>query len=213
MKTEFAHVDTWVFDLDHTLYPPTDRLFDQIEDRMRSFIMDMLDVPLEQADALRDLYWREHGTTLAGLMAEHGMPPEPFMSKVHDVDTAHMRPAPDLAQAIKALPGRRIVYTNGSRPYAQRVIEARGLTGAFDEIYGIEHAHFVPKPHAAAFDAVFALAGIRPANAAMFEDTLENLQVPHRLGMRTIHVGPPGPALDHVHHSTNDLAGFLSQVV
>ena len=212
IKSAFAHVDTWVFDLDNTLYPPTDRLFDQIEARMRDYIIRTLGVDMAEADRLRAQYWRTHGTTLAGLMHNHQIDPDPFLVEVHEVDMSHMRPDPGLAQAIANLPGRKLVYTNGSRPYAKRVLAARGLTGLFHDIYGIEHAGYAPKPQAAAFDTVFNLAKVTPTQAAMFEDDARNLMVPHSLGLRTIHVAPHPAPQPHIHYHTDDLAGFLSQV-
>ncbi|MGR3593554.1 MAG: pyrimidine 5'-nucleotidase [Limimaricola soesokkakensis] len=213
ITAEFSHVRAWVFDLDNTLYPPRARLFDQIEARMRAWMMRELRVEATEADRLRAEYWTRYGTTLAGLMAEHGLPADDFLLDVHDIDMGGLEADPGLAAAIAALPGRRIVYTNGTRPYAQRVLAARGLTGVFDAIYGVEHAGLVPKPERAAFEAVFALDGLAPDQGAMFEDDPRNLAVPHAMGMRTVLVGPPEALrADHIHHHTADLAGFVSQL-
>ncbi len=209
----FTHVRAWVFDLDNTLYPPEARLFDQIERRMTGYVMEALGVTEGEADRLRRHYWRDYGTTLAGLMAEHDLDPEPYLAAVHDIDLGHLVPAPELALAIARLPGRRIVYTNGSEPYAQRVLAARGLGGLFDAVYGVEHAGYRPKPEQAAFEAVFALDGLAPERGAMFEDDTRNLAAPHAMGMRTIHVAPAPHPADHIHHHTDDLTGFLSQLV
>jgi len=213
MKAAFAHVRAWVFDLDNTLYPPSARLFDQIERRMTDFVMRALRVDQTRADHLRDAYWQRYGTTLAGLMAEHGTDPAPYLHAVHDIDLGALRPDPGLARAIAALPGRRIVFTNGARPYADRVLAARGLGDVFDAVYGVEDAGFRPKPEAAAFAAIFARDGLHPARAAMFEDDARNLAAPHAMGLRTVLVGPAAPARPHVHHQTDDLAAFLSQLV
>ncbi len=126
-KPFFNHVDTWVFDLDNTLYPPRVRLFDQIEVRMTQYVMDALGVGRAEADHLRQKYWAEHGTTLAGLMREHDVDPDPYLTHVHEISMADLEPEPELEARIRALPGRKIVYTNGTAPYAQRVLEARGL--------------------------------------------------------------------------------------
>ncbi|MCF6443778.1 pyrimidine 5'-nucleotidase [Nereida sp. MMG025] len=213
MKQTFSHVTTWVFDLDHTLYPPEVALFEQIEKRMEAFICKALSVDLGTAKALRAEYWASHGTTLAGLMDRHDMPPEDFLHDVHDIDFSIIPPSPELADAICSLPGRKIIYTNGTRPYAQAVTQARGLTGVFDEIYGVEHAGYRPKPEAQAFAKVFAQDGLDPTRAAMFEDDIRNLAVPHALGLRTVHVAPQQSAAPHVHHHTDDLASFLSNVI
>lgn len=213
VKSHFSHVRHWVFDLDNTLYPPSARLFDQIEVKMTDYVMAELGVDHAEADRLRKHYWREHGTTLAGLMQEHGIDPDPYLVAVHDISFAPLDPDAELAARIRDLPGRRIVYTNGSAPYAERVLEARGLAGLFDGIYGVEHADYRPKPERQAFDTVFAKAGIAPQSAAMFEDDPRNLAAPHAMGMRTVHVAPDPHDGDHIHHHTDDLTGFLSRLL
>jgi putative hydrolase of the HAD superfamily len=209
----FSHVRTWVFDLDNTLYPVHMRLFDQIEVRMTNWVMSALQVDRAEADRLRQHYWQSYGTTLAGLMQEHGVDPGPYLTDVHDIDFTVLAPDPDLAARIGALPGRRIVYTNGCAPYAHRVIEARGLTGLFDAVYGVEHAGFRPKPERAAFETIFAADNLTPGTAAMFEDDPRNLAAPHDMGMVTVHVAPEPEPADHIHHHTDDLAQFLARVI
>jgi len=209
----FSHVNTWVFDLDNTLYPPEARLFDLIEVRMTDWVMQAIGVDRAEADRLRKHYWHTHGTTLAGLMREHDVDPEPYLVDVHDISMDSLTPDPKLATAIRALPGRRIVYTNGSAPYAERVLNARGLSGLFDAIYGVEHAGFLPKPERAAFDSVFSQDQLTPLSAAMFEDDPRNLEVPHDLGMRTVHVAPARADAPHVHYHTNDLSSFLRTLI
>ena len=210
--TDFDHVRAWVFDLDHTLYPPSARLFAQIEARMRVWVARVLGVEEAEADRLRHDYWTRYGTTLAGLMAEHEVDPEAYLLDVHDIDFGSLAPDPDLAAQIGTLPGRRIVYTNGSKPYAERVLAARGLTGCFDAIYGIEHANYRPKPEQSAFEAIFALDGLPAERGAMFEDDPRNLAAPHALGMRTVLVGPDRHDGAHIHHHTDDLTGFLQGI-
>ncbi|MCX7890629.1 MAG: pyrimidine 5'-nucleotidase [Rhodobacteraceae bacterium] len=209
----FSHVTTWVFDLDNTLYPPDCRLFDLIELRMTDYVMQVTGAGRDEADRLRSLWWARHGTTLAGLMREHGADPGPYLAEVHDIPLDRLSPDPGLARAIAALPGRRIVYTNGAAAYARRVVAARGLEGLFDAIYGIEHASYLPKPEEAAFLAIFEQDGLDPRRAAMFEDDSRNLAVPHALGMRTVLVAPEPEDAPHVHHHTGDLAGFLRSLV
>ncbi|PJE33933.1 pyrimidine 5'-nucleotidase [Pseudooceanicola lipolyticus] len=213
VKAAFSHVSAWVFDLDNTLYPPQARLFDQIEVRMTQFVMESLKVGRDEADRLRTHYWRTYGTTLAGLMREHGVDPAPYLTTVHDISLDHLEADAELAAHIRDLPGRRIVYTNGSGPYAERVLTARGLSGLFDAVYGVEHAGFRPKPERAAFEAIFAQAKIDPAMAAMFEDDPRNLAAPHAMGMRTVHVAPAPFEAAHIHHHTDDLSGFLARLL
>ncbi|MFC3691656.1 pyrimidine 5'-nucleotidase [Chenggangzhangella methanolivorans] len=221
----FDHVDTWVFDLDNTLYPASSRLFDQIDAKITAYVMQRSGLDGLSARALQKYYYRRHGTTLAGMMSEDGLDPHHFLAFVHDIDHAVLAPAPDLAAAIARLPGRRFVLTNGSRRHAESVIARLGISELFEDIFDIAAASFVPKPDAAAYDAFLKLHGIEPSKAAMFEDLSKNLVVPHRLGMRTVLVTPRdgepeglerltsatdahgGP---HVDHMTDDLAGFLS---
>lgn len=221
---DFSHVRVWIFDLDNTLYPPEAQLFAQIETRMTAYMMRQLGVPQGDADRLRAEYWRLHGTTLAGLMAEHAIDPGHYLTDVHDIDFSVLAPDAALADAIDALPGRRIVHTNGDAGYARRVLAARGLHGAdlFEAVYGIEETGFLPKPRAEAFHRVLEAARIDPREAAFFEDDPRNLEVPHSLGMRTVLVGQGrhGPDLlhperaqeAHVQHRTDDLTAFLRRI-
>lgn len=212
-RSHFSHVETWVFDLDNTLYPPQACLFDQIEVRMTQYVMDSLKVGRAEADRLRRKYWHEHGTTLAGLMREHGVDPGPYLTHVHEISLDHLEPDAELNSRIRGLPGRKIVYTNGCASYAERVIAQRGLTSAFDAVYGVEHAEFLPKPERAAYDAIFALDGVSPRHAAMFEDDPRNLAEPHAMGLRTVHVAPEPHEADFIHHHTDDLSGFLARLL
>lgn len=210
-SSSFAHVSTWVFDLDNTLYPPSARLFDQIEVLMTEYVMDALRVDRRTADHLRDYYWQTHGTTLAGLMREHDVDPGPYLDVVHDIDLSHLAEAPELRARISDLPGRKIIYTNGPRVHAERVTGARGLSGIFDAIYGVEHASFLPKPERAAFEKVFELDGVNPKVAAMFEDDHRNLREPHEMGMKTVLVGPKHEdERAYIQHQTEDLTDFLA---
>ena len=211
VKNAFSHVSHWVFDLDNTLYPPQARLFDQIEVKMTQYVMQALNLGKVEADHLRDHYWRTYGTTLAGLMREHDLDPVPYLVEVHDISLDHLDHDAELAAHIRDLPGRKIVYTNGSAPYAERVLAARGLPGLFDGVYGVEHADYRPKPERAAFDQVFARAGVEPEKAAMFEDDQRNLAAPHQMGMRTVYVSPDPHDADHIQYHTDDLTAFLRQ--
>ena len=182
---------------------------------MTAYIVRTLGVAAHEADDMRSRYWRQYGTTLAGLMREHDLDPDPYLEDVHQISFAALTPDPALADAIAALPGRAIVYTNGTASYAREVLAARGLSGLFDCIYGVENAQYLPKPEAQAFAHVFSQAGLDTENAAMFEDDARNLKVPHALGMRTVHVsGADADAdADHIHHRTDDLTAFLQALV
>lgn len=213
LKDAFSHVETWVFDLDNTLYPPRMRLFDQIEVRMTRYVMREIGMSQQEADQLRAEYWRDYGTTLAGLMRVHNIDPDPYLHDVHDIDFSVLSPDPALADLITALPGRKIVYTNGSAPYARQVLAARGLSAPFENIFGIEHAGYLPKPERAAFDTVFAKAGLNPETSAMFEDDPRNLEAPHHMGLKTVHVAPEPESAPYLQHHTADLGDFLQKLL
>ncbi len=211
-KSHFDAVTSWVFDLDNTLYSRDAGLFIQIERKMTAFVARELNITEPAASALRHKYWRRYGTTLAGMMHMHGTDPGPYLREVHDIDLSDLPADPTLAAAIGRLPGRRIVFTNGSRQHGENICSALGLLPVLNAIYGIEDATYTPKPDAAAFARVFSLDGLDPSKAAMFEDDAVNLRVPYRLGMRTVLVGSSETG-DHIDHRTENLAGFLTQVV
>lgn len=218
LRADFTGVDAWIFDLDNTLYSPDLRLFSQIEARMTGYVQRLLDVDAAEADRLRAHYWREHGTTLAGLMAHHGIDPEAYLAEVHDIDFTALTPEPALAAAIRALPGLRIIHTNADSAYAGRVLARRDLD-VFDAIHGIGEVGYHPKPDPRSFAAVLQAHGLDPARCAMFEDDPRNLEVPFSLGMRTVLVGagrhgPDELAEDHSHGNhvlwhTRDIVAFL----
>ncbi|MGE0232019.1 MAG: pyrimidine 5'-nucleotidase [Flavobacteriaceae bacterium] len=210
---ELAHVREWIFDLDNTLYPPGSHLFDQVAVKMNDYIRGFLKVDAEKARHIRRDYYKRYGTTMRGLMIEHGLDPHDFLEKVHDIDHSPLQPDPALGAAIAALPGRKFVLTNGSRGHAEAVLKRLGIEEHFEDMFDIVAANFEPKPARGPYDLFLARNGVDPAAAAMFEDLPQNLEVPHVLGMRTVLVtargASPAPA-DHIDHVTDDLALFLS---
>jgi len=210
----FDHVTHWVFDLDNTLYPPAVRLFDQIEVKMTDYMVRLLGIDPAAANEMRRHYWQNYGTTLAGLMEQHGIEPDPFLHEVHQIDFSALEPDPALAAAIAALPGRKVIYTNGTAPYANSVLHARGLQELFDAVYGVEHANYHPKPKAEAYEEIFRRDALTPRKAAMFEDEARNLAVPSSLGMRTVLVHGARPKdAGYIDYETRDLTAFLRQIV
>ena len=169
-------------------------------------------ISAKAASERRHRYWKQHGTTLAGLMHHHGTDPHRYLDEVQQIDTTVLTANLPLHAAISALPGRKIVFTNGSRDYAHRVTAALGLEDLFEAHFGIDDAEFVSKPHASAFDVVFAKAKLAHKKAAMFEDDPRNLEIPHALGLKTVLVGPAKTA-PHVDHQTDDLTAFLTALM
>lgn len=221
----FDRTAIWVFDLDNTLYPAECNLFDQVDQRMGSFIAKKLGVPFEYARHLQKSYYRQFGTTLSGLMQVHGMEPGPFLDYVHDIDLTCVPECPDLAEAIERLPGRKLIFTNGSRRHAERVAGKLGVLDKFEDICSIETCEYVPKPEAEAFDRMVRRHGVSSDRSAMFEDMPHNLEAPHALGMTTVlvhsdYVDHPAQLKvktwqelpEHVHHLTRDLCGFLQDI-
>ena len=167
---DFTAIDVWVFDLDNTLYSPSCNLFAQIDVKMRAFIGDLLKVDPDEAYRLQKEYYRDHGTTLSGLMKLHGIAPERFLDFVHDIDVSVVPPNPALAAALERLPGRRLVFTNGTVAHAARVLNQIGIHDHVEEIFDIVHADFVPKPNVATFERFLRAHDVDPRRAAMFED-------------------------------------------
>ncbi|WP_333714967.1 pyrimidine 5'-nucleotidase [Yoonia sp.] len=209
----FSHVETWVFDLDNTLYPPSANLFGQMDLRFSNYVQRLTGLEADAALRLCHDYWDSYGSTLMGLIEHHDVDPHHFLADVHDIDISHLAEDERLTDALRGLKGRKIVYTNGSENHAKRVLAKRGLTQQFDAVYGVEHAQFAAKPTEGAFARVFTMDGLDTTKAAMIEDEARNLRVPHALGMRTVHVHRPKSNDDFVHHHSDDLTDFLSQVV
>lgn len=223
----FEHVDTWVFDLDNTLYPARSRLFDQIDVRMGSFISELLSIDRTEARRIQKQFFFEHGTTLRGLMLEYNVKPDDFLGYVHDIDHSVLLANPELDTAISRLPGRKLIFTSGTVAHAERVMEEIGITHHFEEIFDIKAADYVPKPQRPTYEAFLAHTGVAAPRSAMFEDIVRNLEVPHDMGMTTVLVhdndnedsaminklnDDTGNA-EHVHHVTDDLADFLGKIV
>ena len=209
---DLTHVETGLFDLDNTLYPAECEFMALIEGKMTDFMARETGLPREEARAIQKRYYNEHGTTLAGLMAHHGIAPKAFLDEVHDVSMDCLTPDPALQAAITALPGRRLVFTNGSLGHAERVLNHLGLAHLIEDVFAIETADYLPKPAMATFEKIVARHALGPPATAFFEDSEKNLAPAALLGMTTVLVGAHAAAstADFVHHRTHDLAGFLT---
>lgn len=188
MQTDLSHVDHWIFDLDNVLYPVECDLFALIDIKMGEYIARTLDCDLVEARKIQKGFFHAHGTTLAGLMQNHGTDPADFLDYVHDIDMSRLTAAPQLRAAIAALPGEKLIFTNADRPYAERVLEKRGLDGLFDQMFDIWDSDLVPKPQSAAYDLMIRSTGVDPKRSLFVEDTARNLHPAKILGMTTIWV-------------------------
>lgn len=221
----FTHVRDWVFDLDNTLYPHHSNLFSQIDVKMTAYVSELLQLSREDARKLQKELYLEYGTTLNGLMERHGIDPDDFLEKVHDIDYSWLAPDPSLGEAINALPGRKFIFTNGDRSHAERTARQLGILEQFDDIFDIVAAGLTPKPARATYDRFVDLHRVVGPNAVMFEDLARNLTVPKALGMTTVLIVPNNfeptfseiwerdPTFeDDVDFVTDDLAAFLRRI-
>jgi putative hydrolase of the HAD superfamily len=208
----FQHINTWVFDLDNTLYDAETGVFTRVGERMTSFVADLLQISSEEAAIIRKLYWEKHGTTLRGLMIENKIDPGAFLNHVHDIDLSDVPQCDITVKHLGHLPGRKIIFTNASRPFALRMTRHLGIDHHFDGIFTIEDAGFLPKPHIETYHAVLRKFDFDPKRACMFEDMQVNLKPASDLGMATVWLhgkNRPSEIPVHVHHASEKLADWL----
>lgn len=226
-RRSLSHVTDWVFDLDNTLYPRECNLFAQIDMLISHYMVSVTNLAFSEARALQKTYYRDFGTTLNGLMQKHDVDPDHFLKTVHDIDYSPVSPHEDLVEAIRALPGRKFILTNGDVGHARSVLHRLGNADElFEDIFDIRAMRYTPKPLPEAYEAFFAAHGIEVERAAMFDDLEKNLRVPHERGMTTVQVVAGADFAhdqveaweleqtggEHVHHVTADLAGFLRKL-
>ena len=215
-RCPLGEIETWIFDLDNTLYPASCRLFDQVQHRMNEYICDRLSVSPDQAAELRRTYFREHGTTMNGLMQVHNIDPHDFLAFVHDVDLACVPPDPALLAVLEGLRGRKIVHTDGSVRHAERLLDHLGLSGSFSGIVDIVAADFAPKPALAGYHLLLRRHAVAAETALMVEDIARNLAPAAQLGMTTAWLrsgldwAMADADGDYIHHVVDELAGFLA---
>ncbi|MGN6460437.1 MAG: pyrimidine 5'-nucleotidase [Pseudolabrys sp.] len=221
----FDHVETWVFDLDNTLYPHHLNLWQQVDERIRSYVSNYLKISPEDAFKLQKDYYRRYGTTMRGLIAEHGMSPDDYLDYVHKIDHSPLLPNPALGDALEKLPGRKLIFTNGTRRHAENVMKRLEIDSRFEDVFDIVAGELEPKPSQLSYDRFLARHGVDAAKAAMFEDLARNLEVPHALGMTTVLVVPEGERVvlreaweleghdaPHIDHLTENLVDFLTRI-
>ena len=224
--SRFHGVTDWVFDLDNTLYPHHSNLFSQIDVKMTAYVSELLSLPRDEARALQKQLYLEYGTTLNGLMERHAIDPDDFLQKVHDIDYSWLVPNPVLGAEIRALPGRKFIFTNGDKGHAERTARQLGILDHFDDIFDIIAAGLTPKPARETYDKFVQLHQVDGRSAVMFEDLARNLAVPKALGMKTVLIVPRNfePTFseiwerdasheDDVDYVTDNLAEFLQALL
>lgn len=222
-RPDLSCIESWVFDLDNTLYPASSSLFPQIDVRMRRFIAERLKMDLDDAFRLQKRYYKEFGTTLRGLMLIHHIEPEEFLSFVHDIDCTVLEAAPRLDRALAALGGRKLIFTNGSERHAENVLARLVIARHFEGIFDIRAAGFIPKPQPECYRTMIERHAVDPRAALMVEDIHRNLVPAAAIGMTTLWVREDGHPdtevlgqdhgdLGHVHHITDDLTGWLERL-
>ena len=212
MGADLRHVDTWLFDLDNTLYPADSGFMAQIERRMTDFVERVTGLARDEAYRLQKKYLADYGLTLSGLIEHHGVDPTEYHALFDDLSLESLAQNPELVAAIERLPGRRLIFTNANDVHAERVLARLGLAHLFDDVFHIALSSYVPKPSRVAFERIDAAHGIDPAATAFFEDSERNLEPAAELGMTTVLVGPHAPASTaaFVRYKTDNLASFLN---
>ncbi len=212
LGADLRHVRSWIFDLDDTLYPPESQFMGLIQKRINDYVVRTSGLPADEALVVQKSYLNDYGTSLAGLMAHYRIDPHDFLAEVHDVPLDVLAPDPGLRAALERLEGPRIVFTNGSKAHARRVIERLDLADLFDGLFSLEDADLIPKPDPRTFARMTGQFGVDPASAAFFEDTVRNLEPAQALGMTTVLVGNRAhdPDIPFVDHRAATLGPFLA---
>jgi putative hydrolase of the HAD superfamily len=218
MLPALAHIDAWIFDLDNTLYPASADLFGLIDKRMTAYVARITGLPLDEAYRVQKSYFREHGTTLNGLMTEHGVDPHHFLADVHAIEMDVLREDRRLIAAIARLPGRKLIFTNGDEPYARRVLAGLGLSESFEAIHDIHAMAYQPKPHAHAYQSMVDSFGIDPRRALFADDLARNLPPAKTLGLTTLWIDNGSEQVgaditDGIDYRTGDLGQWLHEIL
>jgi putative hydrolase of the HAD superfamily len=218
MDPRFDHIRDWIFDLDNCLYSASSGLFELIDERMGAYIERLLDCDRREARRVQKHHFHTHGTTLAGLMKEHGVDPHHFLDDVHAISLDRIAPDERLAAALARLPGRKFVFTNGDATYAKRVLGAIGIGDSFDELHDIHASSYKPKPDPHGYELLCERFGIDPQRALLADDMAANLAPAKQLGMTTVWVDNGSERGSHglgeyIDHRITNVTDWLEQIL
>ena len=205
MSQFFSKKNFWIFDLDNTLYPASTKVFNMIDERMKSFISKKLNISLEEALIIQKDFYKNYGTTLSGLMKFYNVDPDQFLDYVHNIDFSKIKKSEKLRQSINRLQGKKILYTNGDMKYAKKVLKAIGIDKSIPNIFDIKKANFIPKPELISYKKMIKEFEIDPEKAVFFEDIEKNLETAYKLGMTTVHID-----IEHNNKSNEKLKSFIN---
>ena len=213
-------INTWIFDLDNTLYSADSGIFQQVHKLMGEFISKNLKMDIVEAKKLQSKYYKQHGTTLRGLMENHGVEPDYFLDEVHKLDYSIVGPDEILNKELEKLQGRKIIYTNANKKHAIDVLERINLANFFDEIFDIKMANYIPKPEIRPYEQIIDIFNINPSSSAMFDDIAKNLVPAKKVGFTPVWVDAGyenfsddiQASKDYLDYSTRNLSSFLKDI-
>ena len=214
------NINTWIFDLDNTLYSADSGIFQQVHRLMGEFISKNLNMDLTEAKKLQSKYYKQHGTTLRGMIDNHGTNPDHFLEEVHKLDYSIVGPNDLLNRELKKLKGRKIIYTNANKQHVINVLERIDLTNFFDEIFDIKMANYIPKPEIKPYEQIIDLFNINPKSSAMFDDIARNLVPAKKVGFTPVWIDAGyenfsddiKSSKNYLDYETRDLSLFLKDV-
>ncbi len=189
---------TFFFDLDETLYPSDTGLWLEIRDRITTFLRERMGFDPVGIDALRERYFRDYGTTLRGLQANHTVDMDEYLAYVHNVPLEkYLKPDPAVRQALEQVAARKLIFTNADCAHADRVTKALGLEGIFDGCIDVHAIAPYCKPMPESFQVALQAAGNpEPRNCALLDDQGRNTRQARALGMYTVLVGRESPGFE-----------------
>ena len=220
MNSHFKKIDTWIFDLDNTLYSAESGIFQQVHELMGKFVSRELGIDIKTAKTIQKKYFKQHGTTLRGLMDNHGVNPDIFLKEVHNLDYSIVKPNNKLNNELAKLKGRKIIFSNANKEHVDQILKKLNLTDMFDKIFDIKSANYIPKPEIKPYREIIEKYKIEPRKAIMFDDIAKNLVPAKNVGFTSvwIDIGYENisdnieSSKNYLDFKTNDLTLFLDEV-